>query len=234
MSRAKKFDNHGQDIWFDYKNPAPTVEQLELLSDYEGISLDDLLDEGLTQKKVAQRLFEAINCDLVPPEVLERRRLRALEQLTAPRCRWCHLHSDECEGSITRHHFVPRWLMLLLDNYQAYAARSMCTIPICLGRHRDLHTRRDNPKSIAECLTDYERQFAQRMLDELREEHPATFDLMAGGDEHSYEAQLIRDYLSGEFRRASVVNSDAVGTKPASIKPVGTKPATSVSVATSA
>lgn len=197
MSRAKCFEHHGEEIWFDYKNPAPTVEQLEALADYTGISLDDLLDEGLTQKKVAQRLFECVNADLIPPEVLERRRAREEWQRNAPACRMCG--DSGCEGGITRHHFIPRWMMLMLDNYQTYASRSMCTIPICLGRHRDLHSRTANPKSIAHLLTESERMFAQKLLDEFSEQHPATFGLIAGGDEHSYEAQLVRDYLEGLF-----------------------------------
>jgi hypothetical protein len=200
MSRAKKFTHNGGEMWFDYKSAAKP-EQLELLADFEGISLDDLLDEGLTQKKVAQRLFEAKG-SVVPAEVLEHRRLRLAEQKDAPACRWCDPLGLECEGSITKHHFVPRWLMLLLENYQAYAARSRCTIPICLGRHRDLHMRSGAGKSIADCLNDRERAFAQKMLDELREQHPAVFDLIAQGDESSYEAQLIKDYLAGEFRRS--------------------------------
>lgn len=199
MSRAKSFNHNGETIWFDYKNPAPTVAQLEALADYTGTPIDDLLDAGLTQKKVAGQLFELQNSDLIPPEVLERRRQRAAEQADAPACRWCHRYGTECEGSITRHHFVPRWMMLMLENYQAYASRSMCTIPICLARHRDLHTRRDNPKSIVGCLNLQERMLAQKMLDELREQHSATFDLIAGGDEHSYEAQLLRDYLNGKL-----------------------------------
>ena len=199
MSRAKRFDHNGQEIWFDYKNPAPTVPQLEALCDWSGISLDDLLDEGLTQKRVAQRLFEAQNVDLVPQEVLERRRLREEEGRNAPACRWCDFHDHDCEGGITRHHFVPRWLMLMLENYETYAARTMCTIPICLGRHRDLHSRTGNPKSIAHLLNERERMFAQKLLEELEEQHPATFNLIAGGDEHSYEAQLIKDYQADMF-----------------------------------
>lgn len=207
MSRAKKFIHNGQKIWFDYKNPAPTVAQLEALADWTGHSLDDLLDEGLTQKKVAQRLFEAQNVHLIPPEVLERRRLREEEALHAPACRWCDFEDLECEGGITRHHFTPRWMMLTLENYETYAARSMCTIPICLGRHRDLHSRTANPKSIAHLLTERERMFAQKLLDEFQEQHGATYDLIAGGDEHSYEAQLIRDHIDGLFFPALPLHS---------------------------
>lgn len=203
MSRTRPYPDPatGDQIWFDVKNNVATVQQLELLSDIEGVSLDDLLDEGLGQKQVLRRLHERDG--LIPEHVLERRRLRLQEQANAPACRWCALTGAQCEGSITRHHYVPRWLMLLLDNYQAYAARVLCTIPVCLGRHRDLHLRQGSPKSIAACLNDRERAFAQKLLDELREQHPAVFDLIAGGDGMSYEGQLIRDYLGGEFRRTS-------------------------------
>lgn len=219
MSRAKKFIHNGEEIWFDYKNPAPTVPQLEALSDWSGISLDDLLDEGLTQKKAAQWLFDLQDPDCVPPEVRERRRLREEEQANAPACRWCGHEHLECEGGITRHHFIPRWLMLMLDNYEAYAARSMCTIPICLGRHRDLHSRTGNPKSIAHLLSEREKMFAQKLLDELQEQHPATFDLISYGDEHSYEAQLVQDYLLGRFfpsETIPVIDSDVVRVESAS------------------
>jgi hypothetical protein len=202
MSRAKKFTNGNSEIWFDYKSPYPTVEQLSLLSDLADIQIDDLLDEGMSQKQVAFRLHELDG--LIPEEVLERRRQRRVLIMDTPKCRWSWIDPEhECEGYSTRHHFVPRWLMLLLENYESYAPRTHCTIPVCLGRHRDLHMRGGTPKSIVDCLEPHERAFAQKMIDELREQHPAVFDLLAGGSEASYEAQLIKDYLDGEFRRAS-------------------------------
>jgi hypothetical protein len=202
MSRAKKYIYDGEETWFDYKASVATIEQLELLADVTGDPIDDLLDAGLGQKEVARRLFALDG--MVPAEVLERRRLRQLEQKDAPACRWCALNDLECEGYSTKHHFVPRWLMLLLENYHAYSSRSLCTIPICLARHRDLHMRGGTPKSIVACLNDRERAFAQKMLDELREQHPVIFDLMAQGDESSYEATLIRDYIAGSLRTAYV------------------------------
>jgi hypothetical protein len=39
------------------------------------------------------------------------------------------------------------------------------------------------------------------MLTELREQHPALWELLEGGDEWVYEGQLIKDFLAGEFRR---------------------------------
>lgn len=198
MSRARPYHVGEDTVWFNVTDPVATVEQLELLADIEDIPVDDLLDEGLGQRAVLRRLHERDG--LIPQHVLERRRQRLLEPSEAP-CRWCEPRGLSCEGSITRHHYVPRWLMLLLENYQAYAPRVLCTIPICLGRHRDLHLREGMPKSIVDCLDDRERAFAQRLLDELREQHPAIFELLAGGDENSYEGQLIRDYFSGSFRR---------------------------------
>ncbi len=106
-----------------------------------------------------------------------------------------------CEGMITRHHVTPRWMMLLLENYQSYATRSRCCIPVCLSRHRDLHIRGDEaPKSIVPYLSDWQRAFAQRMLDEFRQERPAVWDLICQGDDATYEGQLVQDYLAGKFR----------------------------------
>lgn len=201
MSRAKCYIDPltGVEQWFDYKNQTATVEQLELLADFSDTSIDDLLDEGLGQKEVARRLHEMDG--LIPEHVLENRRRRREEARNAPACRWCEPRGLECEGMITRHHFVPRWLMLMLENYQSYATRSRCTIPICLARHRDLHMRGDHPKSIADCLSPHERAFAQRMLDELQEQIPKPrWDLLLGGDIGAYEGQMIRDYVSGRFR----------------------------------
>lgn len=197
---------NGQKLWFDRKlsGTKATAEQLELLAAIENVSLDDILDEGLTQGEVLERLRTALGEGVVPPEILERRRAQKAAAAMQPKCRICSEFGWECEGSITRHHFIPRWLMLQLENYQAYAARVRCTIPICVGRHRDLHLRgdTDTPKSIAQFLTDNERKFAQKMLDELREQHPKIFDLIAGGDGSTYEAILASDYMSGRFREA--------------------------------
>jgi hypothetical protein len=203
MSRARPVGG----LWFDRQkaNEKATVEQLELLSATENVSLDDLLDEGLRQGEIIERLRAALGETLVPQEVLERRRIAKENAKRQPACRICSSFGWDCEGSITRHHFIPRWMMLNLENYQSYAARAKCTIPICIGRHRDLHLRgdTDTPKSMAQFLTDDERKFAQKLLDELREQHPAIFDLVAGGDESTYESVLIRDYISGAFRKAS-------------------------------
>jgi hypothetical protein len=205
MSRARPFidPSDGSVVWFDLKAPA-RVRELELLADYEGIELDDLLDEGLSSKQTLFRIRQVAHPELIPEHVLERRRERLRLSGKQPACRICATHGWECEGRITRHHFVPRWLMLMLENYQAYAARSACTIPICVGRHRDLHFRDDRiDRSIVPYLRDHERQFAQKLITELKEQIPEErWDLLTGGDEHSYEGALIKDYLSGNFSSA--------------------------------
>lgn len=202
MSRVRPITFGDRTHWFDTRrnNNQATVGQLELLADVKGISLDDLLDESLTQAQVLDRIREAINPDAIPAHILEARRERRAAAANESVCRICAITGDECEGVITRHHFIPRWLMLELENYVAYAARSKCTIPICLGRHRDLHSRTNGtPKSITQFLTVDERKFAQKMLDELKEQHPKIFELIVAGDADAYEAQLMLDYQRGMF-----------------------------------
>lgn len=202
MSRAREIGG----LWFDVQknHEKATSEQLELLAAAENIPLDDLLDEGARQGEIIVRLRQALGEGVIPQEVLERRRAAKEAAKHQPQCRICSEFGWDCDGSITRHHFVPRWMMLQLENYVAYAARSKCTIPVCVGRHRDLHLRgdTDTPKSIAQFMTNDERKFAQKMLDELREQHPHVFDLILGGDESTYEYVLLRDYMHGRFREA--------------------------------
>jgi hypothetical protein len=203
MSRARQIGG----LWFDGRknNEKATSEQLELLAAAENVALDDLLDEGLKQQEVAIRLRAALGEGVIPPEVLERRRAAKEAAKNEKPCRICSTFGWECEGRSTKHHFVPRWMMLMLDNYTAYAARSKCCVPICVGRHRDLHLRgdTDTPKSIVEFLTDDERRFAHKMLTEFKNQHPLVFDLIAGGDEATYEYQLVRDFMHGRFMEAS-------------------------------
>lgn len=212
MSRFKEIGG----LPFDKKasHKKATVAQLVALAVAEDVSLDDLLEEGLTQGQVRQRMTDIFHGDVVPQEVLERKReLRELAR-TQPRCRICSVLGTECEGFITRHHFVPRWLMLKLENYQAYATRRYCTIPICIGRHRDLHLDgdADTPKSIAQFMTDDERGFAQKMLDELFEQvGPSTREwLDTGGSGREYDYQLIQDYHNGHFRGESKFGKESV------------------------
>lgn len=221
MSRARPLgvDRYGNTLWWDRRrdNEKASVEQLELLAAADNILIDDLLDEGLKQGEVLLRLREALGEGVIPAEVLDRRRKAKELAVSQDICRICSEFGWECEGSITRHHFIPRWLMLQLENYQAYAARIRCTIPICIGRHRDLHLRNEieTPKSISQFLNDQERAFAQKMMDELKEQHPAIFDLILAGDGSTYEAILAQDYIHGAFRKASehsiAQNKSAVG-----------------------
>lgn len=202
MSRVRPIKFNNETHWFDTRknNDQATVGQLELLADVMQVSLDDLLDESLTQADVLNRIRDLISPDAVPSHVMEARRARRAAQAKESVCRICTVEGLECEGGITRHHFIPRWLMLELENYTAYAARSKCTIPVCLGRHRDLHSRTNGtPKSIGAYLTVDERKFAQKMMDELKEQHPHIFDLIVAGDEDYYESQLMLDYQKGVF-----------------------------------
>ena len=202
MSRARPFldKKTNKTYWMDQKSRA-TVQQLELLSAYEDIPLDDLLDEGLTQKQLLYRLRVASDSSVIPPEVLERRREHLRQGRIEPKCRVCSLHGWECEGRITRHHFIPRWLMKELENYVSYASRSACTISICLGRHRDLHYRGDGTvKSIVPYMREHERKFAHKMLDELKEQHPKIYLLLEQGEEdYAYESQLVLDHMRNRF-----------------------------------
>jgi hypothetical protein len=202
MSRARSVRFNGDEYWFDTNldHRKASSEQLELLAAVEDISMDDLLDEGLNQGQVILRLREALDGPVVPPEVLERKRQRKIAAQKQPECRIC----GEV-GKSTRHHFIPRWLMRELENYHAYSTRSICTIPLCVECHRDIHMRDGElGKSMVPYLSDQERALAQRMLDDLKEQRPRLFELIAGGSDRVYEGQLLHDYHAGLFRVASL------------------------------
>jgi hypothetical protein len=135
---------------------------------------------------------------------MERKRQRRAAQATRPQCRICKV-----EGRSTKHHFIPRWIMRELENYDTYAPRRICTIPLCIDCHRDLHDRStDRPgKSIVEYLRPHEAALAQRILDDLKEQRPGVFDLIAGGNEYTYEFVLYKDYRAGEFARMARANN---------------------------
>lgn len=212
MSRARDWTHPltGETHWFD-AHALATAKQLELLADVEGLEMDDLLEEGLSARAVLYRLN--IHSNLIPAEVLERKRQRqAIPRYWEQPCRICTPNNWECEGRITRHHFVPRWLMLTLKDYEDYAPRTRCTIPVCVGRHRDLHLRRrvKQSKSIAPFLTDSEKAFAEKLIVKLKKERPAIYDLIASGTESSYEYTLVRDYQLGLFRSGEIEGHESV------------------------
>jgi hypothetical protein len=210
MSRARPINlPDGTQIWFDQNQNGQkaTTNQLAWLAAAEDTPIDSLLDEGLSQGQVLFRLRAAMEPGTIPFDIIERRRKAREEARRQPGCRICSKLDLECDGDITRHHFVPRWMMLELENYAAYAARSKCTIPICIGRHRDLHLDddRETPKSIAQFMTDDERAFAQQMLEELEWQHPRMFKLIRGGVAgKEYERQLIEDYDADLFSKGSL------------------------------
>lgn len=186
------------EIWFDkhqHNDPA-TPEQLQRLAELREEDLDELLEEGLRQKEVMEALREAEGSMNRPEWV---RPARPAEQ--AP-CRICTPRGWECEGSMSKHHFIPKWMMKLLENYLAYSPRNICTIPICIGRHRDLHLRADErtPKSMVELLTGEEKAFANKLLTELRDQRPQVFDILLAGDDTTYEHILAIDFVLGKFR----------------------------------
>lgn len=198
MSRARSIDIDGERVWFDTEQNGQraTGDQLELLAAVEDIDIDDLLDESLSQGQIILRLRQALHGTVVPADVLERRRAARRASEGQPVCLMC-----DAQKGRTRHHFVPRWIMRELGNYQTYAPRSQCTIPLCVECHRDIHYRGDDRpgKSIVEYLTPEQAATAQRILDDLKEQRPSVFDLIAGGNEYSYEYVLVKDYHAGKF-----------------------------------
>lgn len=199
MSRARPIVlPDGDQVWFDTsQNGRPVeVEELELLAAVEDVSLDDLLDEELTQGQLVTRLRDALGQNGIPAQIEMRRNAARVQRQQQPECRICGM-----EGNSTRHHFVNRWLMRELSNYRLVGARSQCTVPVCSGCHVDLHNRNSGTeKSIVAYLNKDERKFARDLLELLRREHPKVFDLLAEGDaENVYEARLVRDWLEGRF-----------------------------------
>lgn len=198
ISRARDWTHPltGEVFWFDAYDSA-TVEQIELLAEMEGADIDDLLDERLSTRAVLYRLNH--NSGLIPNEIIERKKVQSLSTQRPLVCRY-HEDAADCEGSITRHHFVPRWLMLELPDYISYAPRVYCTIPACVGWHRSLHLRDGKSnKSIAPYLTEAESDIADHLIESLKDVRPVLFDLIAHGDSTSYEYQLLHDWQEGLF-----------------------------------
>jgi hypothetical protein len=193
MSRTRQVDG----IWFDRQqhNDPATLEQLERLAERLELDLDEILEVPWRQKEVLEALrdFEGT---LRKPDWI-----RSVEPQGEATCRICN-GEQECEGPMSKHHFVPRWMMKFLENYVAYSPRNICTIPICIGRHRDLHLRGDTrtEKSMVDLLTDEEKGFANKLLGELREQNSKIFELILAGDDDVYEHVLVMDFLKGRFR----------------------------------
>jgi hypothetical protein len=205
MSRARDWTqpHTGRVYWFDSYDSEATVEQLEVLAEMENAEIDDLLDERLSTKAVLWRLNH--NSGLIPHEIIEQKKARDLSMQRPLVCRY-HDDSKDCEGRITRHHFVPRWLMLELPEYVSYAPRSYCTVPACVGWHRSLHLRDGKSnKSIAPYLTDAEKDIVDHLIESLKEVRPVLFDLILGGDLRSYEYTLLNDWQNGLFNTKIVL-----------------------------
>lgn len=185
-------------IWFDvHRNgDKASVEQLELLVVVTGDELDDLLDADVTQGALIRHLREALGQGCIPAEVAERQRAYREMRKHAPECRSCGL-----PGNSTRHHFVNKWIMKTLSNYVEVGARPLCTIPLCIECHRDLHDRSDEAVSIVPHLTRAERCFASDLIERLRRERPGIFNLLSEGAPETYEARLVRDWMEGLFDR---------------------------------
>jgi|ERR1019366_4311579 hypothetical protein len=199
MSRARDWDHPKtkEKIWFDSYDSEATVEQLEVLAEMEGAEIDDLLDERLSTKAVLWRLNH--NSGLIPHKIIEIKKARTLSMQRPLVCRY-HDDPADCEGRITQHHFVPRWLMLELPDYINYAPRSYCTIPACVGWHRLLHNRDGKSnKSIAPYLNEAECDIADHLIESLKDVRPVLFDLILGGDLRSYEYTLLHDWEEGLF-----------------------------------
>lgn len=223
MSRARPIRlPNGEEHWFDTSRNGEraTAEQVELLVSviaehsvvYED-DLDDLLDEVLTQGEVIKKLRAALGEDPIPADVLERRRKWREQRSVQPCCRVCGK-----EGDSTKHHFVNKWILRELRSYQQkWAERSKNCLPVCIDCHRKLHSRENGSHSIAECLTDEEKSFAEAALSALAEERPKLLILIARGDDSVYEARLVKDWIEGRFR---IEDEPSVGSHAAHLRVV--------------
>ena len=203
MSRARSITFNGETHWFDMNlnHRKATDEQLELLSMVEDVDLEELLESNVTQGDVVKRLREALGHDTIPLDVIRRRQEWREARRSAPDCRMCGKVGDS-----TRHHFVNRWILRELESYIAkWADRKVNCIPVCIDCHRDLHDRSGPAKSIADRLTDDEKQFADSALAQLAEERPKLLILIAKGDDSVYEARLVKDWIEGQFEVGTAV-----------------------------
>lgn len=199
MSRARPvLLPSGEEVWFDTKSNKATEQQLELLATLENLDLDDLLEETLHQNAVLERIREALGQDTVPESVIRKQEEWREQRHRQPECRICGKKGDS-----TKHHFVNRWILKELNHYaRRWASRDKNCIPLCIGCHRDLHSRTKNgrDKSIVDVLSRTERKFAQEAISAFIEERPRVAWLVIQGDpDLVYEARLMRDWLNGQF-----------------------------------
>lgn len=207
MTRAKTIKLNGEPVkingeilWFntDHAQRKATDKQLELLSVVENVDLEDLLESSITQADVLRRLQESFGTNVVPHDILLKRQKWREQRSAAPNCRLC-----EKVGDSTRHHFVNRWILRELDQYETkWANRSENCIPVCIDCHRDLHTRNGPAHSIVPVLTEREKAFANRALTALSEERPRLLILLGKGDSEVYESRLVKDWFEGLFDSA--------------------------------
>lgn len=199
MSRARPIKLPGSEpVWFDMlRNGQPaTEEQLELLAAVKNAELDDVFDADYKQGEVLELIREALGHNRIPAEVLSKRDADRVARQTQPACRVCGK-----EGDSTKHHFVNKWILRELSYYASrWADRSKNCIPLCVHCHREVHSRANGAHSIIEWLTEKEREFAQAALQQLAEERPKLYILIAQGDDSVYETRLVRDHIEGKFR----------------------------------
>lgn len=188
---------NGEIIWFntDKSHCQATDKQLELLAIVENVDIEDLLESSITQAEVLKRLQEAFGTNVIPHEVLLKRQKWREQRSSAPNCRICGKIGDS-----TRHHFVNRWILRELDQYETlWANRVENCIPVCIDCHRDLHTRNGPAHSIIPYLKPAEKDFANRALTALSEQRPRLLILLGKGDSEVYESRLVKDWFEGLF-----------------------------------
>lgn len=198
MSRARPVVFGDEEIWFDtLKNgERAKADHLELLALVEKIDIDDLLDEHITQGSVIERLRNALGQNTIPDQILEKRAKWREARRVAPKCRICTK-----EHNSTKHHFVNKWILKELKSYaRKWSDRAINTIPVCMDCHRDLHMRSGPAKSIAQYLTDTEKEFAEAALMAFVEQRERVAWLIALGDDSVYESRLMKDFVNGHFR----------------------------------
>jgi hypothetical protein len=213
MSRVRPIElPEGGVLWFDTnKNGVPlheavSDEYLELLSTVEDIDLDDLIDADINQGEAILRIRTALGQDFMPQSVIDRRDRLRRERQRQPVCR-----NPECgkKGDSTKHHFVNKWMLRELDQYASkWADRSENCIPLCIHCHRMIHSRNNGPHSIVDWLTDKEKDFVERALTALSEQHPKIVILIGRGDESVYESCLVKDWFLGRFQVSEDEDND--------------------------